>query len=142
MSEEDLAPNPSFPPTTQCQATIYLKEIWQSLCPPVEEVEIVGRWYARTGKRKRVTKKADDDSFQIQEEVISESEKESSDNDASEEDLAPNPPFPPTTQHQAAIYLKEFWQSLCPPVEEVEIVGKWYARTGKRRRVTKKAEGR
>ena len=85
--------------------------------------------------------KADKVSFQIQEEVISEPEKESSDDDVSEEDLAPNPSFPPTTQCQATIYLKEFLQSLCPPVEEVEIVWKWYARTGKRKRVTKTAEG-
>ncbi|XP_065064643.1 uncharacterized protein LOC135690884 [Rhopilema esculentum] len=85
---------------------------------------------SETVKRKRGRPKklkADDDSFQIQEEVLSESEKESSDDDVSEDDLATNPSFPPTTQRQATIYLKEFWQSLCPPVEEVEIIGKWYA---------------
>ena len=81
---------------------------------------------SETGKRKRggpKKLKIDDDSFQIQKEVLSESEKGSSDDDVSEEDLAPNPSFPPTTQLQATIYLKEFWQSLCPQWKKLKLLG-------------------
>ena len=37
----------SFPPITEKQAIIYLRSIWESICPPVLESDIINSWFAR-----------------------------------------------------------------------------------------------
>ena len=35
-----------FPPATEKHAKLYLNSVWESVCPPVEEISIINAWYA------------------------------------------------------------------------------------------------